>query len=147
MKVILLQDVEKLGKEGDAVKVKDGYARNYLFPRKLATPSSDQAIKAQEAKKKKAQLLAKKEKSKFEELAKTLSQLSLTISMESGTEDKLFGSITPDTIFHALNNEGIHIDKKSIVIAEPIRKLGVYNVEVKLHPEVKQDLRIWVVKK
>ena len=147
MKVILLQGVEKLGKEGDAVKVKDGYARNYLLPRKLATPYSDQAIKAQEAKKKKAQLLAKKEKGKFEELAKTLSQLSLTISMESGTEDKLFGSITPDTIFHALNNEGIHIDKKSIVIAEPIRKLGVYNVEVKLHPEVKQSLRVWVVKK
>jgi len=147
MKVILLQDLKELGKEGDAVKVKDGYARNYLFPRKLATPHNAQTLKSQEVKKKKTELLLKKEKAKAEELAKTLSQLSLTISMESGAEDKLFGSITPENIFQALNQEGIHIDKKSITIAEPINKLGVYNVEVKLHPGVKQSLRVWVVKK
>ncbi|NQU95297.1 MAG: 50S ribosomal protein L9 [Candidatus Omnitrophica bacterium] len=147
MKVILLQDLKELGKEGDAVKVKDGYARNYLFPRKLATPHNAQTLKSLEVKKKKTELLLKKEKAKAEELAKTLSQLSLTISMESGAEDKLFGSITPENIFQALNQEGIHIDKKSITIAEPINKLGVYNVEVKLHPGVKQSLRVWVVKK
>ncbi|MBL7157202.1 MAG: 50S ribosomal protein L9 [Candidatus Omnitrophica bacterium] len=147
MKVILLQDLKKLGKEGDTVKVKDGYARNYLFPRKLATPHNAQTLKSLEVKKKKTERLLKKEKVKAEELAKTLSQLSLTVSMESGAEDKLFGSITPETIFQALNQEGIHVDKKSIIIAEPIKKLGVYNVEVRLHPGVKQSVRVWVVKK
>ena len=147
MKIILLQDLKSLGKEGDAVKVKDGYARNYLFPRKLATPHNAQILKSLEVKKKKTELLLKKEKVKAEELAKTLSRLSLTISIESGAEDKLFGSITPETIFQALNQEGIHIDKKSITIAEPIKKLGVYNVEVRLHPGVKQSVRVWVVKK
>ena len=147
MELILLQDVKALGKEGSTVKVKDGYARNYLIPKKLAVLSTPGAVKALERKKKKAALETEKAKKASEELAKTLSQLSLTISMESGSEDKLFGSVTSDTIFHALQQEGIQIDKKSITIKDPINKLGIYNVEVKLHPEVKQDLRIWVVKK
>lgn len=147
MEVILLEDVKTLGKEGDTIKVKEGYARNYLIPRKLATPRTPAAISVLEAKKKKAILEQEKQKHAAQALAETLSQVSLTIPVESGVEDKLFGSIMPETIFHALRDEGIHIDKKDIFIKEPIRKLGIYNIEVRLHPEVKKELRIWVVKK
>lgn len=147
MEIVLLQDVKSLGKEGDAVKVKDGYARNFLIPKKLATPCTAGAMKILEAKRKKIARQAEKEKNKLKELAKSLSQISLTIPMKSGVDDILFGSITPDTIFHALQQEDIHVDKKSIIIKDPIRKLGIYNVEVKLHPEVKENLRVWVVKK
>ena len=147
MQVILIKNVNNLGKEGDAVKVKDGYARNYLFPKKLAMPYNAGAIKFVEAKKKKALLEAQKQKAKAEELAGTISALSLNIPMEAGQNDALFGSVTSDTIFHALQQENIQVDKKDIIIEEPIKKLGVYNVVVNLHPEVKQNLRIWVVKK
>ena len=147
MQVILLQDVKALGKEGDTVKVKDGYARNFLLPKKLAMPSTPGAIKILEAKKKKREQELEKQKDTAEELAKKISEVSLTISMEAGVEDALFGTVTSDMIFHALQQEGINVDKKSITIPEPIKKLGVYNVEVKLHPEVKANLRIWVVKK
>lgn len=147
MEIILLQNVEKLGKEGDAVKVTDGYARNFLFPKKLATPYAAGAVKILEGKRKKAALRHEKEKKLARELAAKLSKLSLTISVEAGVNDTLFGSVTSETIFHALQQEGIAIDKKSITIGEPIRKLGIYSAEVKLHPEVKEHLKIWVVKK
>jgi len=147
MKVILLQDVKSLGKEGDSMNVKDGYAQNYLIPRKLAMMHTDGAIKILETKRKKAILAAEKEKKVQEELAQKISQLSLNIPMESGVNDTLFGTVTPDVIFKTLQQENIHVDKKSIEIAEPIRKLGVYNAEIRLHPDVKANLRIWVVKK
>jgi len=147
MEVILLQDVKTLGKTGENVKVKDGYARNYLIPRKLAMVHSDGAVRIIEERKKKVKALAEKEKAKFAEIAKKISQASLNIAMESGVDDTLFGTVTSDMIFHALQQEGINVDKKSITIPESIKKLGVYTVTVKLHPEVKQELRIWVVKK
>ncbi|MCQ9207282.1 MAG: 50S ribosomal protein L9 [Omnitrophica bacterium] len=147
MQVILLQDVKGLGKEGDVVKAKDGYARNYLIPRKIATLFTPGAVRALEAKKKKAAQRSEKERVKAKGLAKTISQLSLTISMESGVDDALFGSVTPDAISRALKQEGIDIDKKNIAIIDPIKKLGIYNVEVELYPEVKETLRVWVVKK
>ncbi len=147
MKIILLKSVKSLGKEGDTVKVKDGYARNYLIPRKLAVPYAKGAIKLLEAKQKKTALEQEKKKKAAQVLAETISRLSLTIPMESGVKDTLFGSVTPETIFHALQQEGIHVDKKSITIKEPIGKLGIYSVEVTVHPDVKENLRIWVVKK
>jgi len=147
MKVILLENIDKLGREGETVKVKDGYARNYLIPAKIACPVTPGALKILESKRKKAMQEAEREKKTAGELAKTINQLSLTIPAESGLDDMLFGSVTPDTIFHALEQEGIHVDKKSVEIEKPIRKLGVYKVGVTLHSEVKADLRIWVVKK
>jgi len=147
MEVILLADVKTLGKEGDALKVKDGYARNYLIPNKLALPSTKGALRAVEAKKKKREKEKANEKKIAEELAKKISQISLTIPVESGVNDALFGSVTTDTIFYALKQEGVNVDKKDIIIKEPIKKLGVYTLEVKLHSEVKGNLRIWVVKK
>ena len=147
MEVILLQNVKSVGKEGDTVKVKDGYARNYLMPNNIAVPYSAGAVKAVEQKKKKAVILAEKEKKAARQLAKNIAKLSLTISMEAGVEDALFGSITSEAISRSLEQEGIAVDKKDIIIEEPIKKLGVYTVQVKLHPEVKETLRIWVVKK
>lgn len=147
MQVILLQDVKGLGKEGDVVRAKDGHARNYLIPRKTAALYTPGAVRALEVKRKKALQGAEKEREKAKGLAKTISQLSLTISMESGIDDALFGSVTPDAISRALKQEGADIDKKNITITGPIKKLGIYNVEVELHPEVKETLRIWVVKK
>lgn len=147
MEVILLQDIKNLGKEGDTVKAKDGYARNYLIPRKLAAPYTPGTVKILETKKKKASLEREKEKKTAKALAEKLSQISLTIPVESGMEDKLFGSVTPETIFHALREEDIHVDKKSIFIKEPIKKLGIYNIEVRLYPELNSALRVWVVKK
>jgi len=147
MKVILLENVDKVGREGETVKVKEGYARNYLIPRKLAAFATPEALMALEAKRKKAKKASEKNKKDSEELAQTINGISLTITAESGVNDMLFGSVTTETICNALQNEGVRVDKKNIEIAEPIRKLGVYKVEVKLHPEVKADLRIWVVKK
>lgn len=147
MQVILLKNVKKIGAEGATVKVKDGYARNYLIPNKLAVLYTAGAVKLFEAKRKKAEALSKREKERSVELAKKISKLSLTISVESGLEDKLFGSVTSETISHALEQEGVDVGKKNISLAEPIQKLGIYNVEISLHPEVKQTLRIWVVKK
>ena len=147
MKVILLQDVKKVGSAGAAVEVKDGYARNYLIPNKLATLATAGAIKAFEAKKKKTAKDEEKNKKSAITTAEALSKISLTITVESGLNDVLFGSVTSESILHALRQEGVQIDKTSIVIKEPIKKLGIYSVEVKLHPEVKQEIRIWVVKK
>ena len=147
MEVILLTDLKDLGKEGDTVKVKDGHARNYLIPRKLAVPRTAGTLKIFEAKKKKKTHEAEKEKKEALELAKKISQLSLTIPVEAGVNDVLFGTVTSEMILHALREEGVKMDKKNISLSEPVKKLGIYNAEIKLHPEVKENLRIWVVKK
>ena len=147
MEVILLQDVEKLGKEGEIIRIKDGYGRNYLIPRKLAIPSNPQALKILEVKRKKRILEEEKLKSAAEDVSKKISSLSCTISVEAGMEDKIFGTVTPDMVRNALMQEGLDIDKKHILIEEPIKKLGVYQVNIRLHSEVIAPLRIWVVKK
>ena len=147
MEIILLQDIKTLGKEGDTVKVKDGYARNYLIPGRLGMLCTAGTVKILEAKRKRASKEREKEKKTAQALAEKLSQISLTIPMESGMEDKLFGTVTQEAILHALHEEGIQVDKKAIFIEEPIRKLGIYNIEVRLYPEVKSTLRLWIVKK
>jgi len=146
MKVILIADVEKLGSTGDIITVKAGYARNFLIPTKKARPATPGNVKLAEAIKKKKELELAKKKEEVLNLANTLSNLSCTINMAAGEEDKLFGSVTADIISKTLEPMGFHIDKKDILLEEPIRKLGVYQVDVKLHPEVKASLKIWVVK-
>ena len=147
MKVILTEDIDKLGRMGDVVTVKDGFARNYLIPSKKAKPATTgnmqflEALKAKKAEEETKVLAASKA------LADRLASLSLTIGASAGEEEKLFGSISNDAISKALADEGIDIDKKDIIIEEPIKKLGVYQVTVKLHPEVKAGLRVWIVKK
>jgi len=147
MQVIMLQDVDKLGKEGELVSVKEGYARNFLFPRKLAAVSTTQIVKTLEQKKKKREEELAKMKAAAEAIAKKIAARSCTISVEAGVEDKIFGSITPEMVRNSLRQECIEIDKKDISIDEEIKKLGVYQAKVTVHPLVTAALRIWVIKK
>lgn len=146
MKVILTQTIDRLGKAGDCINVKDGYARNYLFPKNLAKEATQGNIKALESLKKKQ---AAEDESRLKEakaLAERIAGLSITISAKAGEEEKLFGAVTSDMVAKALEAERISVDKKDIVIDEPIKKLGVYQVGIKIHPEVKAALRVWIVK-
>ena len=147
MKVILLDDVNKLGKLGDAVEVKRGYARNFLFPRNLAIEAAGKNLKLLEEKKRKHERELAKKKQGTEELAKRISSISCTIHMAAGEEDKLFGSVTAEHIREAFAAEGINIDKKQVHLAEPIRKLGIYQVEIRLQPEITASTKVWVVRK
>lgn len=147
MKVILIEDVQELGSMGDIVQVKDGHARNFLFPRNLAKPATDSNLKIIEDIKRKKESALAKEKKKAEELKEKLSLVSCTIAVEAGDDDRLFGSVTAQDIARAFEEEGFSIDKRKIVMDEAIKKLGVYHVSVKLHPEVSGEVKVWVVKK
>jgi len=146
MKLILTQDMPKLGSLGDVVSVKDGYARNFLIPRGVALPYSDNAVKAINEKKKRYELQSKKEKEDALALAAKLTNVSCTVAVKVIEEDRIFGSITADMIQKSLEAEGFGVDKKLIQIEEPIKKLGVYQVPIKLHPEVAVSCKVWVVK-
>jgi len=147
MKVILKQKIEGLGNAGDEAKVKDGYARNYLIPRALAVQATKSALHLLEVEKHGAERKEKRLKKGSEQLLEKIAEASCTISVEVGEGDKLFGTVTSEMIAEGLRVEGIEIDKKKIILQETIKTLGVYNVEVRLHPEVKAQLRVWVVKK
>ena len=147
MKVILLQTVDKLGKVGDVVTVKEGHARNFLIPKNVAKEATVNNMKMLESLKKKQAEEDAKRLAEIKAVADKLSALSLTIPAQSGEEDKLFGSVSNEDIAAALAVENIKIDKRDIVLEEPIKKLGTYQVIVKLHPEVKANLKILIVKK
>ena len=147
MKVILIKNVDKLGKLGDQLSVKDGYARNFLLPNKLAIESTPGASRVLEQKKQAQARKDKQVKEEFEALAAKIAAASCTIPMEAGEEDKLFGSVTSEMIADVLASEGVEVDRKKIVLEEPIKAIGVYNVEIRLHPQVRAEARIWVVKK
>ena len=146
MKVILTENIDRMGKAGDIVSVKAGYARNFLIPKKKAKPATPENMKLAESLKKKLAEEDKKLLAEANALADRLSGLSLTISAQAGEEEKLYGSVTGEMIADSLKSEGITIDKKDIILDEPIKKLGVYQVAVKVHPEVKANLRVWIVK-
>ena len=146
MKVILVQTIDRLGKIGDIVNVKDGYARNYLFPKNAAKEATLGNMKILDSLKKKQVLEDAKRLDEAKALAEKLAALSITISAKTADEEKLFGAVTAEMISAALGNEKIVVDKKDIVLDEPIKKLGVYQVGVKVHPEVKASLRVWIVK-
>lgn len=146
MKVILTQSVDRLGKIGDIVNVKDGFARNYLFPKNIAIEATQNNMKTLESLKAKQALEDGAKLSEAKALAEKIQALSITISAKAGEEDKLFGAVTGEMISGALKAESFSIDKKDIIIDEPIKKIGVYQVGVKIHPEVKASLKVWVVK-
>ena len=147
MEVILRQDVDKLGKTGTIVKVKDGFARNFLIPNGLAVPLTPSNLKKLEQEKARKNLELEKAKKEAEDLKEKLSNLSLTIPVLTQEEEKLYGSISPNEVANALKDEGFQIDKNSIILEEPIKSLGIYEVPVKLHPQVLGKIKIWVVKK
>lgn len=147
MEVILKKDVEKIGKAGAVVKVKEGFARNFLIPRDLAQPVTGAALKKleQDALVRSAQ--SAKARDEAARLSLQLSKLSLTISALTQGEEKLYGSINANEISEALEEEGFLIDKNIIDLALPIKSLGVYEIPIKLHPEVTAKLKLWVVRK
>lgn len=147
MEVILHEDVPNLGLAGEIVTVKDGYARNYLLPRNIAVVANSKNVRELEHQKRVVESRKEKMKAKAEEIATKLGTLSITIAKEAGEEEKIFGSVTTMDIANALRSEGYTIDKRHIKLAEPIKKIGVYEIPVRLHQEVEGIVKIWVVKK
>ena len=146
MQVILKTNVEKLGREGDVVTVADGYARNYLVPRNLAIEATERNRRTLEHEDRMASARAAKEKRDAEKLATELASLSCTISVQAGENDRLFGSVTALDIAAALEEQDIQIDRRKIILDEPIKELGVFTVPAKIHPDVTADIKVWVVK-
>ena len=146
MDVILKADMGKLGKAGEAVRVKEGYARNYLIPRGKALMDTPQNRKMWETEVKTVKQKEEKEIKSSEKIAKKLEDTSCTISVKVGANDKLFGSVTSADIVEALKAQGVEIDKKHIVLDEPIKELGVFIVDVKVHAGITSKIKVWVVK-
>jgi large subunit ribosomal protein L9 len=143
--VILTSRVESLGGEGDSITVADGYARNFLFPRGLAMPASAANLKRIEALRKKREAEEAAALAESRDIESKLTKQSFTITAAAGADEKLFGSVTAADIADALAKEGIAIDRKKIVLEHSIRACGVYDVDVKLHPQVSTKVKIWVV--
>lgn len=146
MKVILVEDVKALGKSGDQVNVADGYARNFLVPKKLALVASPANQRVYENEAKARVKKHEKERADAKALADKISALSLTIARQAGEDDKLFGSVTNADIAEALGKEGYKIDKRDIELADHLKALGIFEVPVKLHTEVTAMVKVWVVK-
>ena len=147
MEVILSQDISSLGRVGEVVKVKDGYARNYLLPQKLAYVATLANVKRIEQLQRKQKEEYEKKKSEAMHLAEQLGKASCTVNVEVNDLDKPYGAIREGDIVRALDLEGFSVDKKDIVIEKPIEELGIFDVGIKLHPEVTAKLRVWVTKK
>jgi len=147
MNIILTENVEKLGKVGEVVKVKDGYARNYLFPRNLGLPATTGNVKRLEKEKAKRLAAYEAQKKEAEKKAEVLGKVSLTIAVAVNDQEKLYGAVSEAEILEALETEGQKIDKKSLVIEKPVEELGIFEIGVKLHPEVIAKIRLWVTKK
>lgn len=147
MEVILKQDVDKVGKAGAIVKVKDGFARNFLLKNELALPLNSQNLKKLESEKQRKLLQAQNLKKEAENLKEIISNVSITIPALTQEEDKLYGSITSQDIAKCLKDEGFDIDKSIIMLDEPIKELGIYEIPLKLHAEVSAKVKVWIVKK
>ncbi len=147
MQVILREEVPNLGKAGELVNIKDGYGRNYLIPRGLAVIATPRNVRRIEHDKRVIEQQDAKRRRDAQSFKEKLEALSLTIARNTGEEDKLFGSVTNRDIADALKQEGFDIDRKSILLEQPIKALGVYTVDVKLTAEVTANLKVWVVAK
>jgi large subunit ribosomal protein L9 len=147
MEIILNQDVDRIGKAGTIIKVKDGFARNFLIPNGLALPLTPANLKKIEQEKQRKASKLTKHKKDAEELKEKISALSLTMPVLTHDEEKLYASITAQDISAALKEEGLDIDKNCIVLDEPLKSLGIYEVPINLHPEVSLKVKVWVVKK
>jgi large subunit ribosomal protein L9 len=147
MKVILQENVEGVGHLGDLLDVSAGYARNYLLPRGKALEANPRNVKALEHAKRVTAEKAKKEKMEVEDYAKKVSAVSLTMTVQAGKDDKLFGSVTAKDIAEALAEKGLTVDRRKIQLGQPIKELGTFAIPIKLHHEVTATVSITVVKK
>ena len=146
MEVILREDIEKLGNRGEAVKVADGYARNFLLPKRLAVPATTANKKIIEQERQAHVRREAKEKGEAEDLSKLLSGVSVTIAQKAGDTEQLFGSVTAKDIAEALEKQNFNIERRRIHLDEPIKQLGQYKVAVKLHRDVTAEIEVNVVK-
>jgi len=146
MEVILRETITKLGHAGEIVKVKDGYARNFLIPKGLAYQATAGNKKRVESEAVRRAQRSAAERSDAEVLAERLNDLSIEFTVKAGEGDKLFGSITSSDIAERLAERGYRIDKRIIELEEPIKMIGIYAVPIRLHSEVKAEVRVWVVK-
>ena len=146
MDVILLQDVKTLGTEGDIVKVKPGYARNYLFPRGFALRSSKRNRSVAEEKKRNIEMSSKRIEQANMSLVNKISKIELTFEMQVGDEEKMFGAVTTKDIQTALEEKGISIDRSALMLDESIKALGIYHIPVNLAGELTAEIKIYVIK-
>lgn len=146
MEVILRQAVESLGKPGDVVKVSNGYARNYLLPHGVAFEATPGNLKRIQQEKDRLEAAENERRDAAKAYAEKLEQVQLTFSARVGDEGKLFGSVTSADVAQQLESQGFHIEKRQIDLHEPIKALGVYRVPIRLHADVKPEIRVWVIK-
>ena len=146
MDVVLVKDVERLGAQGTVVRVKPGFARNYLLPRGLAVAATPQALQTFDAAERRRAQQAQRLKEQAESLKHRLESRSLTLKLTLGAEDQPFGSVTVHDILEALKRDGLEIEKPAVQLDHPIKTLGIYDVPIRLHAEVLATLKVWVVK-
>ncbi len=146
MKIILREDVESLGVRGDKINVARGFARNYLVPRKLAVEANEGNLRMLAEEGKLRDVREHKTRRHADRLGKKLGKVSVTATVQVGEEDRLFGSVTSSDIEELLRAQGYEIDKRLILLDEPIKTLGVYTVPVKLHKDIDCSIKVWVVK-
>ena len=146
MDVILRQAVENLGHPGDMVKVSRGFARNFLLPRGIAVEATDGNRRRIAQEKARLEAAEAQRRQTAQDYASTLEQVSLTFAARVGEEGKLFGSVTAADIAQQLEAQGISIEKRQIDLHEPIKALGVYRIPIKLHADVKPEIKVWVIK-
>ena len=146
MEVILRQAVDNLGHPGDVVTVSNGYARNYLLPRGVAFQATEGNKKRISLEKARLEAAEGQRRSSAEDIAKKLEEVSITFAARVGEEGKLFGSVTTGDIADQLAAQGFNIEKRLVDLHEPIKALGVYRVPIKLHADVKPEIKVWVIK-
>jgi large subunit ribosomal protein L9 len=146
VELILLEDVEDLGKAGEKVNVAPGYARNYLLPKGLAEKITPGALRQIEARRERIEAKRKQDLDNATALAAKIAETEITIPMQAGEDDQLFGSVTSHLIADALKEQGIEIESRKIKLEEPLKELGVFNVSIKLHSDVDAMAKVWVVR-
>jgi large subunit ribosomal protein L9 len=145
MEIILKEDVQNLGRALELVKVKTGFAHNYLFPRNLAVLATIQAKKALAAERAKAEEQFRQEKLVWQAKGEKMKELSLTIAAKVSEGEKLYGSVQASDISAKLKDAGYDIDKRHVLLAEPIKNLGMYTIKIQLHKEVESKIKLWII--
>jgi large subunit ribosomal protein L9 len=145
MKVILIEDVDDLGRASQVVNVKDGFARNFLIPQKKALPATPENMRKMERMRTQIEAMQAKALSEAEGFAQKIGSISLTLARQAGENEKLFGSVTSLDIERALKEVGIEVERRKILLHDPIKQLGVFQVPIKLHPDVTAQVRVCVV--
>jgi large subunit ribosomal protein L9 len=146
MEVILLEDLKGIGTRGDTVRVADGYARNYLIPHKIAISAAGSGAKVFREEERQRGVRENRLRRAAEKIASDMAKTSCTIPVQVGEEDRVFGAVTAQNIAEALGKAGFQVDRKKIMLDEPLKALGVYNVRVKLRTDVEAKVKVWVVK-